>query len=156
MSYSCAIIRLSSCRKGKKVKVSLVLLIVVFGSLVSGCQSNDGPPQATNLEDLVARLTGNGRELIEETQDFQIYWSELSQDFMVRVLTTPYQDGKQKAENWFLQQGFSQSQLCEARVHFVADKEVAPDFSFEDAVPTGCPLQIPTPPGIIPTGEGNM
>ena len=145
------------------MKIFLWLLIAVTGWLLFACQSspNTSPtPQPTNLEELIGRLTDGGRkEIVEDNEKFRVFWSQLSQDFLVVIDTTSFDEVKKEVEDWFLQQGFSRPQLCEAGVHFAASKDIAPQFGFEDAVPTGCPLNIPTPLAPLPDeteGVGNQ
>lgn len=140
--------------------IVVVLLIVFLGGLLLSKKSlNDfnkkalPSPTPARFEpktlrkeayDIKHRITKTDKKsgdlVVEDNSSFTITYLISNDEFIVDIETTSYDLSKQKAEKWFRDKGFSAEELCLLGISFVATKELKPDFSFKDVVPTGCPL----------------
>ncbi len=94
--------------------------------------------------DLVKTDKKIGDLVLETNADFEIKYLIFNEQFVVTVKEEPFGPNKQQAQAWFLDKGFTAENLCPLKLTFAASREVAPDFSQKDALPTGCP-QTPSP-----------
>lgn len=101
--------------------------------------------EATKLKrDLVRTDKQTGDLALESNADFEIKYLIYNDQFIVTVKNEPFDNFKSTAQQWFLDKGFDAEDLCLLNITFTASREVKPDFSQEDAIPTGCP-QTPSP-----------
>jgi hypothetical protein len=113
-----------------------------------------GEEQAARIARILERITAtaqtSGDLIFENNAHYEIRWLIYSHEFRVSIKVPPFDEVKAEAEQSFLHMGFERNEqendLCLIRLSFVADKEVAPDFSKEDAVPNGCPVPVVAPP----------
>ena len=90
----------------------------------------------------------SGDLIVENNPDFNITYLISNDQFMVTIKNSSYDETKNAVEKWFLNQGFTQQELCLLRLSFSASKQIKPDFSGDDAVPKGCP--VPKPKTLTP------
>ena len=90
------------------------------------------------LKKQITRSDKKAGDITSDYPDFRIDYLITNDEFIVTIKTKPYEDFKKKAEDWFLNQGFAQSELCFLHITFVASKQISPDLTLEDALPTGC------------------
>lgn len=101
--------------------------------------------EATKLKrDLVKTDKETGDLVLETNADFQIKYLIFNDQFIVTIKEEPFGQNKQQAQEWFLDKGFVAEDLCLLKITFAASREVKPDFSQEDALPTSCPT-TPSP-----------
>lgn len=96
--------------------------------------------------DLKKQLTKTDKKIgdltLTDTDDFRIIYLIANDEFMIFIKNNPYQENKQKAQNWFIEKGFTQTDLCLFKIGFIASKEIKPDFAAADGVPDNCPVPI--------------
>ena len=109
------------------------------------------PPVVNSLRqeaiELKQRLTKTDKKvgdlILEDNSDFQITYLISNNQFIVEIKKSSFDESKQEAEQWFLNKGFLANELCSLRISFAVSRQIKPDFSGKDAVPTDCPVQKP-------------
>ena len=145
------------------ISCALVFLAIACGSADSNVQVKaGGEATATPIRHLDEPLTlsqssyeikqrlvktdkSSGDLVLAQSGTYKVTYMISADQFMVFVETIPFDSSKAAAEQWFLDQGFVRSDLCILKISVTATKQVAPDFSAKDAIPTNC-TATPTGP----------
>lgn len=143
---------------------TLIVIVIIAGWLLSKTQKFQAIPQASpqpSLSPLTKTLSKSAFELkkeitktdrksgdliLEENNDLKIIYLISNDLFIVSIKTSSYETAKQTAESWFLNKGFSKEDLCNLKLSFGASKDIKPDLTLEDIIPSGCPLPTIQPP----------
>lgn len=92
----------------------------------------------TNLINSVANQTG----ILEQSNDFIIEYVKAPDAFMIQILTDDTESAKTAAQNWFKQQGLSDSGICNLPIVFYLSRSVSASLVNRnmqfDPIPKGC------------------
>lgn len=135
------------------VTVAFLIVILVFspldefdfGSLGARKGTQKSLAAETRIGMTKAKIVGDESnvkgKVITENDDFKIDRTKDKDSFTVTIKKAPYEDGKKKAEEWLLSNGFTQEDLCVLNISIIPNYTFGKDFWPEKSglVPTGCP-----------------
>ncbi len=101
-------------------------------------------PMSQEAKDLKAKLVKTDKYVgdltLVDDPKYKIEYLISNDKFMGTVRVAPYATSKQAAEDWFMNQGFSDFDLCTLEISFVAAKEIGDDLEAGDMGFERCPV----------------
>lgn len=113
-------------------------------------------PMSQEAKDLKAKLVKTDKyvgdlTLVDEAK-FKVEYLISNEKFLVTVKEAPYVASKKAAEEWFINQGFVDFDLCTLQISFVSAKGVVDNLEARDMVFDRCPV----PDREEATGEADL
>lgn len=135
----------SSIKKTKPTKKTLPQSSISAQTLIPPKAEIEKQPQSIKdikQKIIASPLQNNAGDLILYKSDsFRISYVPILDMFFVDILKDPAQDAKKRAQDWFINFGLKQKDLCTLPVRFslfnINLKKTNPNFS---NLPDGCPL----------------
>lgn len=90
-----------------------------------------------SLDRVTVTDQNDGDLYLQETETWQVIYLISDGDFLIRI-SGSFEESKKAAEDWFSMLGCSLNDLCILSVTFASLRGVNPDYTDDDAYPSGC------------------
>lgn len=101
-------------------------------------------PISEEAKNLKAKLVKTDKYVgvltVVEEPKFKVDYLISNEEFMVTIKESPFVDSKKAAQEWFMNQGFEDFDLCTLQISFVPVKGIVDNLEARDMVFDRCPV----------------